>query len=58
MTTMVWVYLTYLAICVFVTILVARTLRTHGAVFMAGKESESRSRTRWKFWQEEPGLLS
>ncbi len=38
-TTMVWVYLTYLAICILVTALVARTLRNHGAVFMAGKDS-------------------
>ncbi len=40
MTTMVWVYLAYLSVCIFITVLVARTLRTHGPVFMAGKESE------------------
>ena len=38
-TTMVWVYLVYLAICIFVAAIVARTLRNHGAVFMAGKDS-------------------
>ena len=37
MTTMVWVYLGYLVICFFVTLLVARALRLHGPVFMAGK---------------------
>lgn len=39
MTTMVWVYLVYLAICILVTVLVARTLRAHGPIFMAGKNS-------------------
>ena len=53
---MVWVYLTYLAICVFVTILVARTLRTHGAVFMAGKESEGSSLVRAKTHLMEVGF--
>jgi hypothetical protein len=37
---MVWVYLGYLAVCIFITVLVARTLRNHGPVFMAGKDSE------------------
>ena len=40
MTTMVWVYLGYLAICILVTLAVARTLRIHGPVFMEGKESD------------------
>lgn len=40
MTTMVWVYLGYLAVCVLVTVLVARTLREHGAVFMTGKAAD------------------
>ena len=39
MTTMVWVYLGYLVICIVVTFLVARALRLHGPVFMAGKDS-------------------
>lgn len=39
MTTMVWVYLGYLVICILVTLLVARALRMHGPVFMAGKDS-------------------
>ena len=39
MTTVVWVYLGYLIICILVTLLVARALRTHGPVFMAGKDS-------------------
>ena len=39
MTTMVWVYLGYLVICIFVTLFVARALRQHGPVFMAGKDS-------------------
>lgn len=39
MTTMVWVYLGYLAICMTVTMLVAKTLKVHGPVFMAGTSS-------------------
>lgn len=39
MTTMVWVYLGYLAICVLVALLVGNTLRKHGPVFMTGKDS-------------------
>ena len=35
MTVMVWTYLAYLAICVGVTIWVARTLRKHGRVVLA-----------------------
>jgi len=38
MTTMVWVYLGYLAACIFITVLVARTLREHGPAIMAGKD--------------------
>ena len=41
MTTMVWVYLGYLAICIVVTLLVARTLRKYGPVFIAGNEAET-----------------
>lgn len=40
MTTMVWVYLGYLLVCTTVTVLVARTLRTHGAIFITGNNSE------------------
>ena len=39
MTTMVWVYLGYLVICIVVTFFVARALRLHGPIFMAGKDS-------------------
>ena len=41
MTTMVWVYLGYLAICILVTLLVARTLRKYGPVFIAGDEADT-----------------
>ena len=40
MTTMVWAHLGYLAICIMVTVWVARTLRQNGPVFMAGTETE------------------
>ena len=40
MTTMVWVYLGYLIVCVLVTLMVARTLKIHGPVFMSGKNEE------------------
>lgn len=40
MTTMVWVYLGYLIVCVLVTLMVARTLKIHGPVFMSGKGEE------------------
>ena len=39
MTTMIWVYLGYLAVCIFVTLFVARTLSNHGPVFMSGKNT-------------------
>jgi uncharacterized membrane protein YgdD (TMEM256/DUF423 family) len=39
MTTMIWVYLGYLAICILVTVMVARTLRAHGPVFITGTNS-------------------
>ena len=39
MTTMVWVYLSYLVICIFVTLIVAKALQRHGPVFMAGKDA-------------------
>ena len=41
MTTMVWVYLGYLIICILVTLLVASTLQKHGPLFMAGKEKDA-----------------
>ena len=41
MTTMVWVHLGYLAACILITALVARTLREHGPLIMAGKKSVS-----------------
>lgn len=41
MTTMVWVYLAYLIVCVLITFMVAKTLRTHGPVFMSGKDHEA-----------------
>lgn len=41
MTTMVWVYLGYLTVCVFVAILVARTLRIHGPTFMSGEDKST-----------------
>jgi hypothetical protein len=41
MTTMVWVYLGYLAICILVTLFVARTLRIHGPAFIAGNDAEN-----------------
>ena len=39
MTTMVWVYLGYLAACILITVLVAKTLREHGPAIMAGKDA-------------------
>ncbi len=39
MSTMVWVYLAYLIVCIFVTVLVARTLRANGPIFMANRET-------------------
>ncbi|MFK7770159.1 MAG: hypothetical protein AB8B55_23315 [Mariniblastus sp.] len=41
MTTMVWVYLGYLIVCVLVTVFVARTLRIHGPVYMAERSSDT-----------------
>ncbi len=41
MTTMVWVYIGYLATCILVTALVAKTLREHGPAIMAGKADAS-----------------
>lgn len=37
-----WAYLAYLAICVGVTVWVARTLRRHGRTFLADGQEESR----------------
>jgi len=45
---MVWVYLGYLVICITITVLVARTLRTHGPAFMVGKDSEESPMVRAK----------
>ena len=41
MTTMVWVYLGYLTVCVVVAMLVARTLRIHGPTFMSGENKSA-----------------
>lgn len=41
MTTMVWVYLGYLTVCVMVAMLVARTLRVHGPTFMSGEDKNA-----------------
>ncbi len=40
MTTMVYVYVGYLAVCILVTWFVARTLRIHGTVYMTERSSE------------------
>ncbi len=37
MTAMAWTYLAYLAVCVAITVWVARTLRKHGTVFLLGE---------------------
>lgn len=42
MTTMTGMYLTYLALCVGITVWVARTLRTHGRVFLTDGHEEHR----------------
>ena len=41
MTTMVWVYIGYLIVCILVTVFVARTLRVHGSVYMTERSNEA-----------------
>ena len=41
MSTMVWVYLGYLAVCILITLFVARTLRIHGSVYMSERSNEA-----------------
>ena len=41
MTTMVWVYLGYLAVCILITVFVARTLRTHGAIYITERSKDN-----------------
>ncbi|MDZ4687398.1 MAG: hypothetical protein SH850_20190 [Planctomycetaceae bacterium] len=45
MTTMTGMYLTYVALCVGITVWVARTLRTHGRVFLTDGHDEHREVT-------------
>lgn len=41
MTTMVWVYLGYLAVCILITVFVARTLRIHGATYITERSKDN-----------------